>query len=128
VQAYRADLVAGHAHLSAMLTPPAHRMGWPLEGMALFINYLFSNWGFNKLYAEVYDYNLDQFRRMNGLFVKEGILRQHAKLGNRYSNLHIFALYAEAWTASGGGFGNTPLGFNPTKSLSRALAQAFKVP
>jgi RimJ/RimL family protein N-acetyltransferase len=98
VVAYQASTLHGTASLAVMLAPGAQRLGWPLEGALLFIDYVFRAFGLRKLYAEVTDYNLTQYRSIVGRFAsEEGCLRQHLRVGGSYHDVHILAIARGDW-------------------------------
>jgi hypothetical protein len=74
-----------HAHVAMVVRPDRAGRSWALEGAALFIDYLFANWDFRKLYAEVVDFNLTQFASITDLpaFAVEGRLTEHEYYGER---------------------------------------------
>jgi len=97
VQAYRADLAAGHCYLAALLASAHQRRGWPIEGIELFVDHLFATWAFEKVYLEVASANLDQFRSVEKFCRQEGTLRGHVVRGEVREDLHILALYRDDW-------------------------------
>lgn len=52
VNVYDANLFHGYAYLSFMLLPDYRRRIWPLDGLILFINYVFTKYNIRNLYAE----------------------------------------------------------------------------
>ncbi len=94
VVAYEANLRDGYCHLGALFR--AEMRVWPLEAMLLFVNFLFEEFGFIKLYSHVIDYNLDTFRSVVGRWMEcEGVLRDHERHGGRRCDLHILALWRD---------------------------------
>jgi RimJ/RimL family protein N-acetyltransferase len=94
VTAYDAVPRDGHCHIAALFRPDTRV--WPLEGMFLFVNYLFAEFGFRKLYGEVIEYNLDAFASAIGRWLEpEGVLRGHELHGGRYWDVHLLALWRE---------------------------------
>jgi len=73
-----------------------------LQGALLFLNYVFQNWDFEKLYVETPGHALAQFSSSVGrLFVEEGVLRDHLyRVGGRV-DLHILAIYRDQWLQYG---------------------------
>lgn len=72
--------------------------GLMVDGLMIFIQYLFDHFTFRKIYIEVPEYNLSLFEYAGGeIFVKEGELRDHLYFGDRYWSEVIFALYRESW-------------------------------
>jgi ribosomal-protein-alanine N-acetyltransferase len=78
--------------------PWAIGRGWSLEAAGLFVNYLFVNWDFRKLYGESVDFNFRSFKSGRGsLFTEEGVLRQHYFYNGEYWDSHILALHRDEW-------------------------------
>jgi len=95
VVAYDGNLQDGTAYLGVIRDP---RLGaGALEGVALFINYVFSHFPLRKLYVQAPEFNLPQFASAitAGLFVEEGCLKDHQYFDDRYWDMHILALYRE---------------------------------
>lgn len=69
-----------------------------LEGGLLFIAFLFRNWGFRKLYAEIPGWNWSQFSQAAGqFFTVEGALKEHEFFGGQHWDQYIAALHRERW-------------------------------
>ncbi|MFC0082761.1 GNAT family N-acetyltransferase [Aciditerrimonas ferrireducens] len=102
VLAYDASLQDGTCYLGAVLAPGATGA---LEGVILFIRFLFAHWPFRKLYLRspvfaVGDY-VSAIR--NGILHVEGRLRDHIFYGGRTWDELTLALYrehADEWLAS----------------------------
>jgi|GEM_PF-1352525 len=95
---YRANFRNSHAFLALQGVPTAWGRGLLIEGANLFIDGLFDNYEFRKLYAECPEFNVASFR--SGLgdgFVEEGVLREHERYRGRWWDLHYFALYRSTW-------------------------------
>jgi RimJ/RimL family protein N-acetyltransferase len=73
--------------------------GAGVTATALFMDWLFQNLPLRKVYHEVYAYNPSVVRiwRKLGL-VEEGVFKQDRYLDGAYWDLHVFALYRDAWT------------------------------
>lgn len=105
VQGYGAELRSRYAYLSVAFQPSAMRRGWPLEGVVVFLDYLFLNFGLRKVYIETLEFNLDQFRSALGAYmVQEGRLRDHDEYLGQYVDLHMLAIYREPWLSREGPF------------------------
>ena len=101
VSAYRPDNRHGTAYLAAYIFMPFQRLAWPMEGLRLFVSYLFRTFPLRKLYGVALDANLDQYRSiLGGVAHEEGRLRDHEYLDGRYVDLVTLALYREQWTTS----------------------------
>lgn len=69
-----------------------------LEGGYLFLSFLFRNWSFRKLYAEVPGFTWDQFAAgQNSFFHVEGTLLNHDYFDGRFWDHRIVAIYREEW-------------------------------
>jgi len=92
VVAYNANLVDQVAYL-AIVSAPGIGAG-VLEGMVLFIRYLFWYWPLRKLYFEMPEFNLEQFRGAvrAGLLVEEARLTDCVYLHNRFWDKLILSL------------------------------------
>jgi RimJ/RimL family protein N-acetyltransferase len=94
VTAYEPLARDGHCKIAAIFRPDTRI--WPLEAVFLFVNYLFAEFGFRKLYGEVIEYNLDAFASAIGRWLEtEGVLRGHELHAGRYWDVHILALWRE---------------------------------
>jgi hypothetical protein len=91
--AYSPNLRDGHARLAVAAWPDFHGRVSCWEAVFLFVRYLFANWAFRKLYAEVREFNLDQFGSGAGrLFDVEGVLKAHAFHDGRYWDQYVLAV------------------------------------
>jgi RimJ/RimL family protein N-acetyltransferase len=94
VTAYDARARDGHCHIATLFRPDTRV--WPLEAVFLFVNYLFAEFGFRKLYGEVIDYNLDPFASTIGRWLEhEGVLKGHELHAGQYWDVHVVALWRE---------------------------------
>jgi RimJ/RimL family protein N-acetyltransferase len=79
--------------------PSSRKTGAGVEAALLFGDYLFKFFAIRKLYAEVYEFNVDSMDvLLNAGFVQEGMLKEHLWYENRYWNMHQLALYRDDWT------------------------------
>jgi len=100
VTAYDVDFPNQTAHLAVLVDEEHRGRGWPLEGVVLFLNYLFEHWPFRKLYADALEFNATTY--LSGakrLFEVEGTLRKHEYYQERYWDLLVLAVYRERWEA-----------------------------
>ena len=89
------DIALGYTESSNSLFPSL-----PLEAFMLFLDYLFTVFGFRKLYGEVLEFNLTSFRSIIGKIAhEEGRLRDHEYFDGRYWDLVFLAIYREEWEA-----------------------------
>lgn len=96
---YGADFRDGHAYLAVILAEEVRMTGQPVALLIEFIDELFAEFGFRKLYAEVDEHNLDQFPSMmtRSAFELEGRLSSHTLHGGRYWDRLHFGLHADRW-------------------------------
>ena len=98
VVAYRASFQDGFAYVAVERFGPPRPVPLLMFGMALFVDYVFSCWNFEKLYIEVAEYNASQFSSGVGRFFElEGRLRRHFWYDGRRWDELIYALYRESW-------------------------------
>lgn len=101
VTAYDADFRNGTARVALLLDRSLHGEGWPLEALALFVNYVFRTWPLRKLYAEVAPHVLQQFATgIGGLVREEGRLIAHEYVGGEWCDVVIVSLFRDAWEAA----------------------------
>lgn len=94
---FDADYRNGHAKLAAAMYDKQLR-GWPLEGVALAIDYAFRVFNLRKLYLDVLEFNLPQFGSAVGtLFEVEGRLRDHHYLDGEYWDMAILSIEQASW-------------------------------
>lgn len=95
VVAYGADHRNGNAYLAVLKNPESTNAS-SLEGVLIFLNYLFSTFPLRKLYLEVPEFNLTQFSAGVGTIMQsEGVLKEHDYFEGRYWDLHILAIYRD---------------------------------
>lgn len=59
----------------------------------LFLKYLFSYFGFNKIYAEIFEYNeVSLHIAKRNFFIEEACLKNHRWYGNRFWNYYILSI------------------------------------
>lgn len=93
---------SGRAYLAALEHPELIRSGLILEGVALFLDYVFRRWDLHTLYIETLDLSFDDFASNRlGLFERVGRLKQHHFYDGRYQDLHVFRLQRSTWLDSG---------------------------
>jgi RimJ/RimL family protein N-acetyltransferase len=98
VVAYNSQFPGATAFVASAALPEMRRTGVVIEASALFIQYCFDNWGFRKLYAEVTEFNLNQFSGgLSKIFKEEARLRQHDYWRGQFWDRYTFALYREDW-------------------------------
>jgi hypothetical protein len=91
---YRPNFQDQYAYFAAMRFAPSDRSPLMVLGIALFLEYVFGHWEFEKLYMEVPEYSLEQFASGLGRFFEvEARLRGHLKMGGRSWDQLVLALY-----------------------------------
>lgn len=97
VSAFQVDFRNGHAHVAVVARPDAPP-GTGMEGTALLIEHLFSEFGLRKVYAEVMAPNGEAFASGAGrLFSVEGRLTAHEYLDGEYHDMLVMAISRERW-------------------------------
>lgn len=100
VQCLVPDFQHGTAQLAAVFTSAVHGAGWPLEGVVLFVNYLFVAHPLRKIYVEVPEFNYRLMSRgMQRLFKYEGVLTDHEWSLGQYWDVHFLSLPREHFYA-----------------------------
>lgn len=70
-----------------------------IQGVCVFLDYVFAAWDFKKLYSFTTDRSLAHFRSGLGeVFVEEGRLRDHSYFGGQWWDEVILAIYADRWS------------------------------
>lgn len=91
--AYGPNMRDAHAKLAVAAWPAFHGRVSSWESIFLFTRYLFANWPFRKLYADVRAFNLDQFGSGVGrIFEVEGVLTEHVFHAGRYWDQYLLAV------------------------------------
>jgi RimJ/RimL family protein N-acetyltransferase len=96
VVAYNASPQDAYCYLGAV-TDPKFGSG-TIEGVALFLRYLFRHWPFRKVYLEVAQYNVTQYESATrlGVMKEEARLKDHIYFDNQYWDQMLFAIYRES--------------------------------
>ena len=101
VQAYNADIANSHCHLSVGRFHPRTMQAEFGVGFTMFVDYLFDNWSFIKLYLDVAEFNMAPLRSALGTLLREeGVLRQHLWAGGNRHDLRLLALWRDTWEAA----------------------------
>jgi RimJ/RimL family protein N-acetyltransferase len=88
----------GSTQVTALLEEESTGHGGGVVATALFLDWLFESLPFRKVYLKVFGYNPVVVRMLRKLgFAEEGVLKRDRFWGGAYWDLHIFALYREAW-------------------------------
>jgi len=98
VVCYGADSENGHAYLAVQGNPQLPTGRGAMVGFLQLVDHVFSHFDFGKLYAEVPEYNLDQFANaVRRHMVVEGVLKGHLYYAGRRWDQVIVALYRDHW-------------------------------
>lgn len=102
VVAYNTDLANGTVFLAVLIDNAFHRKVWPLEGVMLFVDYLFRNWAIRKVYAEAPEFSASHFSSgAQELFEEEGRFREHQFFQGRYWDYIYYSLTRKRWEEQG---------------------------
>lgn len=105
VVAYNAQPENGLAYIGVLCDDDALGSGVALEGLGLFITYLFQHWPFRKLYAELPEFSFASVASgLEKVFVEEGLLKDYVFYAERYWDVHIIALSRTSWKDLAGRF------------------------
>lgn len=98
IYSYKPDYLNGHVFLCTFVDAQHRNYLYGAEASLLFVDYLFLYFPFRKIYAEVYEQNIDSIRNLTKSgWTQEGCLKKHVwRLGD-YKDMHIFALYRETF-------------------------------
>lgn len=95
--AYNPSLANGRCYIAAQSKEDA-RSGEVMEGLALFVDFLFQNWNLRKLYTEALDFNIEQFRSAYGSFLTvEGVFTEWEYYDGRYCDMVTASVTRTRW-------------------------------
>lgn len=98
VVCYNPNFPDSWAYLAAIGSPKFMGTGAMVEGVALFLDEVFRNWNFRKLYMEAPEFNVDQVRSgLGGFFHEEGRMKDHHFYDGKYHDQLILALYRDEY-------------------------------
>lgn len=98
VQGIDEDLRSRRIGLGLVVEPALWSSGWPLEGVVLFLEYLFSGLGFRKVYCHMPTSVLERTGGGMDLYLtEEGLHRQHARVGDAYEDVHVLSIHRDRW-------------------------------
>ena len=101
VACYNSDFRHGHATIAAHIFEGYQGLGWPIEGVVLFINYLFFGFQYRKLYADVLELNMPTLRGAAGrLLREEARLVGHFFVAGEYRDRVTLAIHRDDWIRS----------------------------
>lgn len=94
ISAYNADFRNQTVYLAIIMQDHPGGSLWTFDAIALFLNYLFSNWNLRKIYAETSELSSWTFASGSGRYFEiEGILRDHEYYGGRYWDAYVLAFW-----------------------------------
>jgi len=98
VACYRADHANGHAYV-AVQSASGHDSGVAaMAGTILLVDHVFRHWPFRKLYAEIPEYNANQFTGTLRRHLKtEGCLQSYVFYDGQYWDLNITSFDRHHW-------------------------------
>jgi len=76
-------------------------VAWYLEGLALFLDFLFANWPLRKVWFEALEHSAEQFQHgLARVGTHEGRLREVAWYGDRYEDMLYWSITRQQWQES----------------------------
>jgi acyl carrier protein len=88
----------GWTYISSLIRPGLQGSGVALEACALLIDYVFRNWNYRKIYAEVPAYNQDAvLGAMDRYMEHVATLPDHLYFHNEHHDLLIYAVDRDIW-------------------------------
>lgn len=107
--AYNYDPVARHATFAVQRLDYDSRFGTAvIESIALFLNYLFTNFHLRKAFAEIPEYNFALFGLVDGVFAIKGRKSDYYWHGDRYWDEVTISTSETSWMAFAGQFFGRP--------------------
>jgi RimJ/RimL family protein N-acetyltransferase len=101
VVAFNVNLNAGHVSAGIVTTKRAAGSAFAIEGMGVFLRYLFATYSLRKVYFELPEYNLPQFGSALRRFAKqEGRLEEYDYYDGRYWDSLILSVDRSFITAT----------------------------
>jgi RimJ/RimL family protein N-acetyltransferase/acyl carrier protein len=98
VSAFELDARNRTVHLAVIEDPEWVGSGLALEGVAVFLSYLFAQFDLRKVYAECLADNYAAFASGAGrVFDVEGRLREHEYVDGRYEDVYLLAVERSRW-------------------------------
>lgn len=98
VQVYHLSYINGWCRFLIYVDQEHRNRGYVLEAVLLFGDYIFSNFNFRKVYADVFEYNRAVLKMLRSAgFVEEGCLKEHVFFDGRFWALYHLALYRHDW-------------------------------
>jgi RimJ/RimL family protein N-acetyltransferase len=102
VQAFDASPRNGWVHAALMLDPMLARSAWAFESVPLFVNYVFTMWNFDRIYAAAPEPVFERCRSGDSTwFQVEGRLRDHEVIDDQYRDIVLMTVTRAAWEKFG---------------------------
>ncbi|NNN20699.1 MAG: hypothetical protein HKL80_01680 [Acidimicrobiales bacterium] len=96
VVCHNANFIDGVAYLAALASPRYIGSGAMAEGAALFLEGIFKNWNFRKIYLEAPEFNVLRIQSgLKSFFHEEGRLKAHHFYNGQYHDQLLLAIYRE---------------------------------
>jgi [ribosomal protein S5]-alanine N-acetyltransferase len=96
VQLWMHDPMNRNGHITSFLDPSVRGRGWPLEGVILFVDFVFRVFNLHKLYFESLADEYSQYGSIVGsILQQEGLLRDHTLVFGEWADYHVLALYKD---------------------------------
>lgn len=91
IYSYNLNRTDGYVFVTIYIARPWRNNGYGIQAVAVFLEYLFREFGLHKVYAEAYSYNHESLNAlMTGGFVVEGRFRGHRLYcGERFDLLRL---------------------------------------
>lgn len=99
---YGADMHNQRCYVAVGYPEEYQRRGWPLEGLAMFLDWSFERFPFRKLYFEVFEQRMHQFSSVTsrGPIREEAVLEDYNFFRGKWSNVHVLSLRRDDWESS----------------------------
>jgi RimJ/RimL family protein N-acetyltransferase len=98
VQCIRPNFGSQYGYITMLIAPSLWQTGWPIDGLGVFIGYLFATFPFRKLYFESLDSNAQRFESaIDSLLREEARLVETEWFEGRWADVRILALYRADW-------------------------------
>jgi RimJ/RimL family protein N-acetyltransferase len=101
IQGVDEDLRSETIGLGLLVDPALWQSGWPLEGVVLFLDYLFSGLGYRKVYCHMPASTLEKIGdgALGVYLTREATYTRHLRAGDGYEDLHVLSLHRDNWDA-----------------------------
>jgi len=124
---YDRTLDDGWTRVTTLVQEESIGHGAGVIGACLFMEWLFQTFPLRKMYHEVFGYNDNVIRMWRKLgLTEEAVLKGDRYWNGAYWDLHVFALYREAWPAVRGRVIRVP-GARRQRRIAEPLAQRKEV-